>query len=110
MEIVYHSNCADGIIARELFKIALFNKGFTEDVVENPYNYEPNFGHIEDGTCWVDCSPGTWEDFEQGLKNGCFYYDHHETKREFFDKAHELGYTDCIFGENKLNHSGAYLV
>lgn len=108
-EIVYHSNCADGIVARELLLIALNQNEIIEPITTVPYNYENNFGHLENAV-WVDCSPGTWEEFEQGLKNGCVYLDHHNTRKEFFEKAQNLRFSNIVFGSNDKHESGAWLV
>lgn len=111
MEIVYHANCADGIVARELLSIFFQSTSpkFEESIITVPYNYENNFGHLENAI-WVDCSPGTWEEFEFGLKNKCVYLDHHGTRKEFFDKANDLGYKNIFFGSNDNHESGAWLV
>lgn len=104
IEIVYHSNCPDGIVARNLLRThyAINQVEFTEV----PYNYEPNFGHLKDAV-WVDCSPGTWEEFQEGLIHGCTYLDHHESRKEFFVKAN---HPYAIYGENSELQSGAMLV
>lgn len=78
-EIIYHSNCCDGIIGREILHQCL-----CPEAAFVPYNYESDFGHL-DGAIWVDCSPKKLDDFIWGLENGCVYLDHHETQQEFFD-------------------------
>jgi nanoRNase/pAp phosphatase (c-di-AMP/oligoRNAs hydrolase) len=104
IEIIYHSNCPDGIIARNLLQTYFFIRNIEHTTV--PYAYEHNFGHLENAI-WVDCSPETWEEFEYGLNHNCQYYDHHESRKEFFLKANN---PCAVYGENKKLQSGAMLV
>ena len=103
-KIVYHGNCTDGVVAREI-ALFLFPNAVTQSFV-----YQDDFT-IGPNEMWVDASPNTYEQMEAIVSQGGIILDHHATRYEMLHKLKE-SYPDQVFiGYNNapIPESGAWL-
>jgi hypothetical protein len=107
--IIFHSDCPDGIVSKEIIRVYLRNyKNLTPNIV--PFKYGQSISKLSlHNSIWVDCCPESEEDFLLGLQNGCIYIDHHETVRSKFKKFFPQFSNQLIFGETFFGQSGASL-
>lgn len=107
-KIVYHNADCDGIVSKCLMQTYLPDGNTLETI---GYNYEKDYdrGMLKDAY-WVDCSPATDEEFLLGLKQGCVYIDHHDTRKPLFVKYKEEYERQLMYGDSEFRWSGASLV
>lgn len=105
MKIYYHSNCPDGIMAREIFQHYL--KHNVECIPAN-YPFKPT---AEPDAIFIDISPDDESIFGSCLAAGAVIGDHHESKRKYFEKFFPtfLNKKQLYWGETDKGISGARL-
>lgn len=111
--VYFHSNCPDGIMARNILKY-LFDEVASAAAQNSQYGgfYYPaspsNELPLIKNAIFIDMAPIASQ-FEDFLKAGAVILDHHESNRYLFDQYKEQYPEQLVFGENADHESGAML-
>ena len=106
--VYFHSNCPDGIIARNFMHYILSNGYNDATTVEFIAQNPGKPAELVDGAVFVDLSPIP-EQYEAFLKAGAVILDHHNTVLPLFEQFKDQYPDQLVFGETDKTESGAWL-